>query len=188
MAKEILVLVYNGVADWEVSFPLFCLHPKIQARFASPGGPTVRTVMGFEKEVSLPDLDRIDVEGFGGVYLPGGLDPETQRFPRGLGENPAIVDLLRRFSRSNKVTAAICGAPLILGAAGLLKGRRFACDITEDTRGWFEGAERSAEPLCSDGSILTASVSAIIPFSSELARLLGEDQTAEEIKGFFVKG
>jgi putative intracellular protease/amidase len=187
MAKHLLVVLYPGVADWELGFPLFCLHPRIESRFASDGHAAIRTTMGFETKVSLTDLAKIDVGAFHGLYLPGGMDPETKRFPRSLGENAEILGLVNRFSEAGKVVAAICGAPLVLGAAGLLKGRRFACDITENTRGWFEEAERVEEPICADGKILTASVAAIIPFCCELARLLGEDQTAEEIEGFFVR-
>jgi 4-methyl-5(b-hydroxyethyl)-thiazole monophosphate biosynthesis len=187
MAKRLLVILYNGVADWEVGFPLFCLHPRIESQFASPGEGPVRTTMGFEIRVTLNDLRRVDVGSFDGIYLPGGLDPETGRFARSLCENNEVLDILRQFSRRDKVVAAICGAPLVMGAAGLLEGRRFACDITEDTRGWFEGAVRVDEPVCTDGRILTGSVSAIIPFCRDLARLLGEPQTAEEIEAFFVR-
>jgi hypothetical protein len=35
--------------------------------------------------------------------------------------------------------------------------------------------------------VLTASVSAILPFSIEIARLLGDDKTAGVIEAFFVR-
>ena len=187
MAKRLLVVLYPGVADWEVGFPLFCLHPRIESEFASSGHGRVRTSMGFEIEVLLSDLDRVGVDGFDGLYLPGGLDPDRGRFPRSLCENQEILGLLKEFSLRDKVVAAICGAPLVLGAAGLLKGRRFACDITEDTHGWFDGAVRVDEPVCADGKVLTGSVSAIIPFCRDLAGLLGEGETAREIEAFFVR-
>lgn len=187
MARRLLVIMYPGVADWEVGFPLFCLRPRVESEFVSAGHEWVRTAMGFETEVSLSDMGRVEVDRFDGVYLPGGLDPEGGRFPRYLGENEAILGLLRAFSHSDRVVAAICGAPLILGAAGLLEGRRYACDITEDTRGWFHGAVRVDGSLCADGNILTGSVRAIIPFCRELARMLGEEETAREIDDFFVR-
>jgi putative intracellular protease/amidase len=187
MPKRLLVLVYPGVADWELGFPLFCLQPRIESHFASPGHAVVKTAFGFEKSVTLTDLGGVDVGTFDGVYLPGGVDPVTGRFPRSLGENRGVLELLRRFAESNKVIAAICGAPLVLGAAGLLKARRYACDITDDTRGWFEGAERADGPVCTDGNILTASVSAIIPFCRDLAVLVGEKKTGDEIEAFFVR-
>ena len=186
MAKKLLVLLYPGVADWEVVIPLFCLHPRVESRFASPGNARVRTTMGFEMDVSLDDLADVEIDGFDGIYLPGGIDPEEGRFPRSLCQNKEILDILNRFQSRDKVVAAICGAPLVLGAAGLLKGRRFACDITEDTRDWLDGAVRADEPVSADGKILTGSVRAIIPFCSRLADLLGENETAREIEEFFV--
>jgi 4-methyl-5(b-hydroxyethyl)-thiazole monophosphate biosynthesis len=187
MAAKLLVVLYPGVADWEVGFPLFCLQPRIEHHFASVGGGRVRTAMGFQTDVAMSDLAGVEADRFDGVYLPGGVDPEEGRFPRSLCENGEILGLLKRFSRMDKVVSAICGAPLVLGAAGLLKGRRFACDITKDTRGWFDGATRVDEPVCTDGKILTGSVSAIIPFCRGLARLLGEGETADEIEAFFVR-
>jgi 4-methyl-5(b-hydroxyethyl)-thiazole monophosphate biosynthesis len=185
MAKTLLVVLYPGVADWEIGFPLFCLHPRIEHRFGSTGQSKVRTAMGFEIAVELWDPGAVKVDEFDGIYLPGGLDPRTGRFPRSLGENRGLLDLLEGFGRRGSVVAAICGAPLVLGAAGLLRGKRFACDITEDTRNWFDGAERVEDLVCVDGNILTGSVRAIIRFSAELAGLFGDTETAREIMDFF---
>ena len=185
MAKNLLVVLYAGVADWEVSFPLFCLHPKIQTEFASIGPGRIKTAMGFESDAEVKTLRHVSVSDFDGVYLPGGVDAATGRFPRSLAENEEIKKTLRDFWQQGKVVAAICGAPLVLGAAGLLKGKRFACDITDDTHGWFEGALRAEQPIAVDGKILTGSVQAIISFSVELARLLGDEATARDIRDFF---
>jgi len=56
-----------------------------------------------------------------------------------------------------------------------------------DTLGWFEGAARVDEAVCADGKILTASVAATLPFTIQLARLLGNEKTADEIDAFFVR-
>jgi putative intracellular protease/amidase len=186
MAKRLLVVMYPGVADWEVTFPLFCLRPRIADTFVSIAPERIRTAMGFEIDIGLAGLNEIDADDFDGVYLPGGTDPDKGRFPRSLGENQDLLDLVRGFAERDKAIAAICGAPLVLGAAGLLKGRRFACDITDDTRGWFDGATRVDDAICVDGRIVTASVRALLHFTIELARLLGEDETATQIQDFFV--
>ena len=187
MAERLLVVLYPGVADWEVTFPLFCLRPGIADTLASTGQSRVETAMGFEVGVELAGLETVKVTEFDGVYLPGGIDPLTDHFPRALGRDEVLLGMLREFAAQGKVVAGLCGAPLVLGAAGLLKGRRFACDIIEDTRGWFEGATRVDESICVDGKILTASVSATLPFTIELARLLGNEKTADEIDAFFVR-
>jgi 4-methyl-5(b-hydroxyethyl)-thiazole monophosphate biosynthesis len=187
MAKRLLVVLYPGVADWEVTFPIFCLRPGIKHVFGSTGPERIKTAMGFEIDVDPAGPGSVGVSGFDGIFLPGGIDPATDHFPRSLGEDPDLLDLLRKFAEENRVVAAICGAPLVLGAAGLLKGKSFASDVTDDTRGWFDGATRSEEALCIHGKLLTASVSATIPFAAELARLLGDEKTAGEIEAFFVR-
>ena len=185
MAGRLLTVLYPGFAEWEVVVPAFCLHPRILTSYLSLGEPVVRGAMGFAIEAR-DTLATLDAGSFDGIFLPGGLDPETQRFPRGLGEEEALLDLLRDFDRREKVIAAICGAPLVLGAAGLLDGRRYACDITENTRGWLDRGVRAPRPLAVDGRILTASVGALLPFAQALARLFGYEETAREIGTFFV--
>ena len=184
MARQLLTIVYPGFAEWEVVFPLFCIHPAIEHQFVAIGERQIRGTMGFEIEAQWT-LEDVDPTGFNGIYFPGGVDTVEKRFPRSLGENERLLNLLRRFADQGKVVAAICGAPLVLGAAGLLDGRRFACDITEDTRGWLDRGCRVDGPLAVDGWILTGSVKALVPFSAALARLLGEEKTAREIEEFF---
>jgi len=184
MAKQLLTILYPGFAEWEVVFPLFCVHPRVEYRFAAIGERRVRGTMGFEFEAPWI-IEEVDPDDFDGVYLPGGIDPQEGRFPRSLGEHEGLKKMLRAFADRGKVVAAICGAPLVLGAAGLLDGRDFACDITEDTYGWLDRGHRVERLLAIDGRILTASVQALLPFTAALARLLEEEQTAEEIEAFF---
>lgn len=179
MSKQLLVLVYPGVAEWEITYPLFILHPNVDYRFVSIGPPRVRGVMGMEITAH-EAIDTADPGSAAGIFLPGGIDPQTQRFPRSLGDDARLLSLLRRFHTAGKAIAAICGAPLILGAAGLLRGRRFASDITQDTRGWFDEAERAETPVAADGNLLTSELRAMAPFTVALARLLGEEPVAEE--------
>jgi 4-methyl-5(b-hydroxyethyl)-thiazole monophosphate biosynthesis len=185
MAKRLLTLLYPGFAEWEVVFPLYCVHPPIDYQFVAVGEQRVRGTMGFEIEAQWT-LSDVDAANFDAIYLPGGLDSDGKTFPRELGENAALLGLLREFADQGKVVAAICGAPLVLGAAGLLDGKRFACDVTENTRGWLDTGERVDRLLVADGQILTASVRALIPFSATLARLLGEHDTSQEIEAYFV--
>ena len=186
MVKSLLVVMYPGVADWEVGFPIFCLRPGIKHTFLTIGPERITTTLGFETSVRR-GFDGLNPSEFDGIYLPGGVDPVEGRFPRRLGENAHLIRALQEFWQADKIVAAICGAPLVLGAAGLLMGKRFASDITEDTRGWFDGATRVTGPIAVDGNIITASVQAIIPFSVELARLLGKEDIARGIEEFFVR-
>ncbi len=52
MPKKLLTTLYPGFAEWEVAFPLFCVHPAIEAAYASLPGSRVQGAMGFEIERS----------------------------------------------------------------------------------------------------------------------------------------
>jgi len=184
MAKRLLTVLYPEFAEWEVVFPLYCVHPPIEYQFVAVGEQRVRGTMGFEIEAQWT-LSDVDVANFDAIYLPGGLASDGKTFPRELGEDTALLGLLKEFADQGKVVAAICGAPLVLGAAGLLDGKRFACDVTENTRGWLDTGERANRLLVADGQMLTASVRALIPFSATMARLLGEEKTAQQVQPFF---
>ncbi|MBU7026284.1 MAG: DJ-1/PfpI family protein [Theionarchaea archaeon] len=184
MVEKLLTIVYPGFAEWEVVFPLFCVYPAIEYQFCTVKEKQVRSAMGFEIE-AMWTLTDVNPEDFEGVYLPGGIDPVEQHFPRKLGENQELLSLLQRAADHGKVVAALCGALLVLGAAGLLHGKRFVCDITEDTRGWLDTGHHVDNLCVVDHCILTRSVRGLIPFSYTSARLLGEEETAQEIKDVF---
>ena len=63
------------------------------------------------------ELAALEVAKFDAVVLPGGMPGAVNLL--------AVKDLVRDFAEKGKVTAAICAAPLVLSAAGVLKGRTF---------------------------------------------------------------
>jgi len=63
------------------------------------------------------DLGAIDAGAFTMVVLPGGMQGT-----RNLMADERILALVRRLSAEGKRTAAICAAPLVLHAAGVLAG------------------------------------------------------------------
>ncbi|KAE8021884.1 hypothetical protein FH972_007734 [Carpinus fangiana] len=62
-------------------------------------------------------FDEIEFTKYDGLMLPGGRAPEY------LALNEAVLDLVSKFSNSEKPIASICHGQLILAAAGLVKGR-----------------------------------------------------------------
>ena len=71
--------------------------------------------------VLVPDttLDAVLEQDFDMVVLPGGLPGADH-----LQEDPRMRQLLRRMAEQGRYTAAICAAPKVLAAAGLLQGRK----------------------------------------------------------------
>ncbi|KAH8511509.1 hypothetical protein H0E87_008904 [Populus deltoides] len=63
-------------------------------------------------------FDEVDFSKYDALVIPGGRAPEY------LAMNESVLNCARQFSDSGKLIAAICHGPLILAAAGLLKGRK----------------------------------------------------------------
>ncbi|MFZ4855405.1 MAG: DJ-1 family glyoxalase III [Desulfuromonadaceae bacterium] len=72
----------------------------------------------------VPDttIDTIDADLFDMIVLPGG-QPGSDN----LNADPRIHALLTAFSAHNKPIGAICAAPIVLAAAGLLTGKKTTC-------------------------------------------------------------
>ena len=64
-------------------------------------------------------LAAVENQDFDALLLPGGM-PGAKH----LREEPRVLALVRRFVAAEKLTAAVCAAPTVLEAAGVLAGRR----------------------------------------------------------------
>ncbi len=109
------------------------------------------------------------------VVLPGGrLGTEN------LGANELVVEKCRQFA-AGKHLAAICAAPSLLAALGLLEGKRATCH--PDFEGHMKGAVLTGESVVTDGNITTGQgLGASFDFSFELVKLLAGEETVENIK------
>lgn len=67
-------------------------------------------------------LDSVLHEDFDLVVLPGG-QPGT----RNLNADPRVLKLVQRMAQAGRLVAAICAAPMVLAAAGLLDGKEATC-------------------------------------------------------------
>lgn len=63
-------------------------------------------------------FDEINVEDYDGMYISGGRSPEYLRL------NDKVVEIVKYFLKENKPLGAVCHAPQILVATGMLKGRK----------------------------------------------------------------
>jgi len=116
-----------------------------------------------------------DFADYDGLILPGG-GKGTKR----LSEDARVAELLRRFYAAGKLTAAICAAPTVLGAAGLLEGKRAVCypGMEEGLCGALVGLE----PVAVDGSVITSrGLGTAIPFALALVEYLDSRERAEEL-------
>ena len=116
------------------------------------------------------DFDTADL-----IVLPGGrLGTEN------LGSNPLVVEKCREFV-AKKHLAAICAAPSLPAALGLLEGKKATCH--PDFEGHMKGAELTGESVVTDGNIITGQgLGASFDFAFELVRILVGEEMVGQIK------
>lgn len=75
-------------------------------------------------------LAEVDASSYDGLVLPGGRAPEYLR------NKPKAVEVVRHFIESGKPIAANCHGPLLVIAAGNMRGRTMTCfpDLEPDIR------------------------------------------------------
>lgn len=93
--------------------------------------------------------DAIDLENIEGVVLPGGM-PGTLN----LEKADCVISCVKYCYENDKIVAAICAAPSILGHLGMLKGRKATCFPGFETE--LEGACYTSAHTETDGKIITA--------------------------------
>lgn len=168
---EIAFLLYEDMTALDAVGPYEVLArlPGADVKFvASTPGPT-RTDVGL---VLVADSRLEDVPAPDIVVVPGG--PGTMA---ALGDD-AVVEWLRQAHASSKWTTSVCTGSLLLGAAGILEGKRATSHwILRDMLREF-GAEPVAERVVVEGNVITAAgVSAGIDMALKLAAIeAGEDE------------
>jgi protease I len=132
--KSILMLVGDYVEDYEVMVPFQALlmvgHTVHAVCPGKKSGDVVRTAIhDFEGDQTYSEkrghnfalnanFDEVKENDYDALVVPGGRAPEYLRL------NPRVLEIVRHFSSANKPIAAICHAPQILAAAGVLKGKK----------------------------------------------------------------
>ncbi|MCK8678052.1 MULTISPECIES: DJ-1/PfpI family protein [Streptomyces] len=121
---------------------------------------------------SLAEVTRPDV-----VLVPGGPDV------RATADDPVVQDWLRAVDRTTTWTTSVCTGSLVLGAAGLLTGRRATTHWLARDRLAGYGAEPTGERVVFDGKYVTAAgVSSGIDMALHLLGRLGGDDMARIVQ------
>ncbi len=99
-------------------------------------------------KVDIP-INKINKDIIDGIILPGGM-PGTLN----IQNSEKAIDIIKYCDDHNKLIAAICAAPMILGELGILKGRDVTCfPGYEDS---LDGANVSDDYIAVDKNIITA--------------------------------
>lgn len=158
------------VGPWEVLARI--PDAKLHLVWTRPGPLLADGGMEVAATASFDDSPPLDV-----VLVPGG--PGQQSLMR----HQLLLDFVRRQAGAARWFGSICTGALLLGQAGLLKGRRVTTHwLARDAVAQF-GAQVVEERYVFDGNLVTAAgVSAGIDMALALAARLGGDRTAQAIQ------
>jgi transcriptional regulator GlxA family with amidase domain len=147
---QIAILVFEKLTALNAVGPYEVLRsvPGWEVRFVGPQKGPVRTdcgALGLSADYSLEEVDETDI-----VLVPGGEGN------RPLLEDETVLSWLRRIDAGSKWTTSVCTGSLVLGAAGLLEGRRATSHwlFLEQLREF--GADPVGGRFVEDGKVLTA--------------------------------
>jgi cyclohexyl-isocyanide hydratase len=111
------------------------------------------------------------------VMVPGGPGQQD------LMEDEAALAFLRKQAATAQYVTSVCTGSLVLGAAGLLKGKRATCHWAALEHLKPLGAIPVSEKVVIDGNIVTgAGVTSGIDFALRLAAILESEEVAREIQ------
>ena len=111
------------------------------------------------------------------IFLPGGMPGTTN-----LKNHEGLKEALRFFNEAEgKRIAAICAAPTVLGAAGILKGLKATCYPGRE--GELTGAFVTDQPVVTDGKVTTGKgLGVALEFGLEIVRLYCGEEAAKDCK------
>ncbi|MBQ7635442.1 MAG: DJ-1/PfpI family protein [Bacteroidaceae bacterium] len=178
------ILLANGFEEIEALATVdFLRRSGVDVRMASVTG--TRMVTGAHAIPVMADclMRRAEIEQSDGVILPGGMPgAETLR------TNAVVRRIVETLAAADKLVAAICAAPMVLGDCGLLKGRRAVCYPGFEP--WLKGAEvPEGEVVVEDGPFITSKgPGTALPFAEAIARRFVSAEQVEAVKNGMLLG
>ncbi len=167
--------VYPGVTQLDFTGPhqFFSRLPDSEVTVASLGGtPVSANGLHFSGLTDLASLSTCDV-----LCVPGGVGCVEMM------ENVEYLQQIQRLATSARYVTSVCTGSLLLGAAGLLQGRRAACHWAwRDLLSVF-GAIADPSRVVRDGNIITGGgITAGMDFALTLIAELASENVAQDIQ------
>lgn len=117
------------------------------------------------------NINDVDLGDGDTLILPGGNPGYIN-----LRQSERVCEVVRAYFNTNKLIAAICGAPTVLVYAGIAKGKNITCHSSVIAE--MEGYNYLKQSIVKDGNILTSSGAGhSITFGIEIAKCLVDGDT-----------
>ena len=174
---QIAILIFDKLTALDAIGPYEVLRsvPGWEVKFVGPEKGPVRTdsgALGLSADYSLAEVSEADI-----VLVPGGEGN------RPLLGDEAVLSWLRQIDAGSKWTTSVCTGSLVLGAAGLLAGKRTTSHwlYLEQLREF--GADPVGGRFVEDGKVITAAgVSAGIDMALHLVGREAGPEVAQAIQ------
>lgn len=143
----VVIPVYNEVTQLDFTAPhqFLSMVPDISVIVASVGASAVTSQgLMFDGLADLESIGQCDV-----LCVPGGLGCIDAM------EDPRFLGAVSRLAKTAQYLTSVCSGSLILGAAGVLKGRRAACHWAWRDMLPVFGAAPDASRVVRDGNVIT---------------------------------
>ncbi|MGC1850916.1 MAG: DJ-1/PfpI family protein [Solirubrobacterales bacterium] len=174
---QIAILLFEKLTALDAIGPYEVLRavPGWEVRFVGASAGNVRTdsgALGLSADYSLDEVSEADI-----VLVPGGEGSEQAML------DDAVLAWLRRIDAGTKWTTSVCTGSLVLGGAGLLKGKRATSHWLYLDRLAELGADPVGGRFVEDGKVLTAAgVSAGIDMALHLVGREAGPEVAQAIQ------
>ena len=173
---RIVETIYPGMTQLDFTAPhtIFSRLPGATVVVASPAGGPVEADGGLVFAATRPiaEVERCDL-----LFVPGGYSATD------VANDQAFMREFHRLAATARYLTSVCTGSLILGAAGLLKGKRAACHWA-----WRHllppfGAIPAPARVARDGNVITGGgVTAGIDFALVVAAELGGEALAQALQ------
>lgn len=181
--RTCLLYVFNGFSDWEPALAIAGLQQftDVEVKTFSINKSPVRSMGNVLVQPDL-DLDEVRKMTCSILILPGG-DPWDQ------GANREILPLVRELNDERIPLAAICGATSFLAQNQFLDERPHTSNhleyYLEKEAPSYRGHKLYVKEACvTDGNLITANGTAIVPFAEAIFRKLNVLEN-EELASWF---
>lgn len=129
-------------------------------------------------------LQDVLAQQFDAIVLPGGLPGADN-----LCQDQRVITLLQRAVAEGKIAAAICAAPRVLAAAGLLEGKQATSYPGTLDKMPITGLSYSTENVVVDGQIVTSrGPGTAMEFALTLIALLANEELRDTVEKPLLRG
>lgn len=172
--KKAVVLLFDGVEELEAVAPIDILMRAgadvTVAAVADRPTVTGRSALEIKCDALFADVQNAS---FDAAVLAGG--PGTDK----MLADPRVVQFFARHNAEGKTVAAICAAPVVLKAAGVLRGRR--CTAHTSRVAELENCDASAA-VVRDGNVITSrGAGTAVEFALEIVSALFSEKTSKDV-------